>query len=139
MDLSLALKTAYFQALSPEIGVSVYDAFAIPESVSYPYVIISSVDVTEDVNSGCKSWNATVTLDVVTGFGNPTGMNSAWEIGGLIEAIINPNSRASIDLSSGGYKCIQTRLSGSTAIQLRSDNYWIYRNIRSYSHLICGI
>jgi hypothetical protein len=139
MDLSLALKTAYFQALYPDIGVSVYDAFSIPENVSYPYVIISSVDVRETINSGCKSYTADVTLDIVTGFSSPTGMNSAWIIGGNIESIINPNSRANIDLSANGYQVGQTRLTGSTAIQLRTDNYYIYRNIRTYSHIIWSI
>lgn len=136
MDLSLALKTAYFQALDPEIGVSVYDAFSIPERVSYPYVIISSIDVNEIVNSGCKSYQATVTLDIVTGFSSPTGMNTAWIIGENIESIINPNSRINLDLSANGYQMGQTRLTGSTAIQLRTDNYYIYRNIRTYSHII---
>jgi hypothetical protein len=136
MDLSLALKTAYFQALDPEIGVSVYDAFSIPERVSYPYVIISSIDVNEIVNSGCKSYQATVTLDIVTGFSSPTGMNTAWIIGENIESIINPNSRINLDLSANGYQMGQTRLTGSNALQLRTDNYYIYRNIRTYSHII---
>jgi hypothetical protein len=136
MDLSLALKTAYFQALDPEIGVSVYDAFSIPERVSYPYVIISSIDVNEIVNSGCKSYQATVTLDIVTGFSSPTGMNTAWIIGENIESIINPNSRINLDLSANGYQMGQTRLTGSNSLQLRTDNYYIYRNIRTYSHII---
>jgi len=136
MDLSLALKIAYFQALSPEIGISVYDAFAIPENVKYPYVIISSIDVSEDLNSGCKSWRADVTLDIVTGFNSPTGMNRAWEIAGLIEDIINPDSRANLDLESNGYQVGQTRFTSSIPNQLRTDNYWIYRNIRSYNHII---
>jgi hypothetical protein len=136
MDLSLALKTAYFQALDPEIGISVYDAFSIPERVSYPYVIISSIDVNEIVNSGCKSYQATVTLDIVTGFSSPTGMNTAWIIGENIESIINPNSRINLDLSANGYQMGQTRLTGSNALQLRTDNYYIYRNIRTYSHII---
>jgi hypothetical protein len=136
MDLSLALKTAYFQALSPAIGVSVYDAFSVPVSVSYPYVIIASIDVNEIVNSGCKSYQATVTLDIVTGFSSPTGMNTAWIIGENIESIINPNSRINLDLSANGYQMGQTRLTGSNALQLRTDNYYIYRNIRTYSHII---
>lgn len=138
MDLSLALKTAYFQSLSPAIGVSVYDAFSVPASASYPYVIIASIDVNEIVNSGCKSYNATVTLDIVTGFSSPTGMNSAYIIGGDIESIINPMPRVNLDLSSYGYQIGQTR-SNSVPLQLRTDNFYIYRNIRTYSHIIWSI
>jgi hypothetical protein len=138
MDLSLALKTAYFQALDPEIAVKVYDAFSVPERATYPYVIIASIDVNEIVNSGCKSYNATVTLDIVTGFSSPTGMNSAYIIGGNIESIINPMSRVNLDLSSYGYQIGQTR-SNSAPLQLRTDNFYIYRNIRTYNHIIWSI
>lgn len=136
MDLSQALKTAYFKALSPAIGIPVYDAFSVPTNASYPYVIISQIDVREDVAQSCKVFRSDVTLDIVTGFSSPKGMNTAWTIGDDIEAIVNPDSRVNLDLTSDGYSMGQTRLSTSTSLQLRSDNYWIYRNIRTYSHII---
>ena len=137
MDLSLAIKTAYFQALNGNIGCPVYDAFSIPPTVTYPYVIIASIDVREIFEAGCKMWRADVLLDVVTGFSSPTGMNAAWNIADLIEAEINPDSRDNIDLTSSGYTCIMTRLASSTNVQLRTENYWIYRTLRTYSHIVC--
>ena len=137
MDLSLAIKTAYFQVLNGNIGCPVYDAFSIPPTVTYPYVIIASIDVREIFEAGCKMWRADVLLDVVTGFSSQTGMNAAWNIGGLIEDIINPASRANIDLTSDGYTCIMTRLAGSLPDSYRTNNYWIYRNLRTYSHIVC--
>ncbi len=50
MDLSKALKSGYYQALYPEIGVPVYDAFSIPENAAYPYVIISNITTNEIQN-----------------------------------------------------------------------------------------
>jgi hypothetical protein len=80
MDLSKALKAGYFQALYPEIGVPIYDAFSIPEMAGYPYVIISSITTSEITNTTCKKFNADVTLDIVTGFTRPTGMDQAFDI-----------------------------------------------------------
>lgn len=135
MGVDLAIKKAYFKALNNKLGgVPIYDAFAIPETVQYPYVIISQIDVREDLAASCKTWRCDVTLDVVTGFSSPTGMGKAYEIGDKIEKIINPNNRKAIDVE--GYKIGQTRLTGSTGLQLMTNNYWIYRNIRVYSHVI---
>lgn len=138
MDISLALKTGYFQALNPEIGIPIYDAFAVPSNAVYPYVIIASISPSEIINAKCKSWNATVTLDVVTGFNAPTGMNQAFEISEDIENIINPPSRTPIDLISYGYQIGQTR-SGSQPNQLKTGTYWIYRNIITFSHIIWSV
>lgn len=135
MDISLAIKSGYFQALSPSIGIPVYDAFAVPPGAVYPYVVISEISPVEIVNSKCKSYNVTVTLDVVTGFSSPVGMNQAFEISEDIENIINPPNRQYIDLTSNGYQIGQTRVS-AIPNQFRSNNYWIYRNIKTYSHII---
>lgn len=135
MDISLALKSGYFQALNPEIGIPIYDSFAVPESAGYPYVIIASISANEIVNAKCKSYNATVVLDVVTGYASPTGHNEAFNISEDIENIINPANRNPIDLTANGYQIGQTRSSANN-IQLRSNNFWIYRNILTFSHII---
>ena len=132
--LDLAINTAYYQALYTGLDVPVYQPFAIPETVNYPYVIISSIDIREDISQSCKLWRVDVTLDVVTGSPSPTGMNQAYEIGGEIEDIINPPSRESIPVE--GYVIGSTRLIGSTPLQLRTKDWWIYRNIRVYSHVV---
>lgn len=136
MDISLAIKTGYFQALNPEIGVSIYDAFAVPESATYPYVIISEISVQERIPNGCKIYNATVTLDVVTGFSSPTGMNQAWNITEDIVEIVNPMNLQDLDIEGNGWVIGETRLVGSNPIQLKTNNYWIYRNILVFSHIV---
>lgn len=138
MDISLALKNGYFQALNPEIGIPIYDAFSIPMDAVYPYVIIASINTSEELDSKCKSFDVSVTLDIVTGFTSPIGMNQAWEISEAIEEIINPPSRQQIDIEAYGWQIGQTR-SSSTPNQLRTGSYWIYRCIKTYSHLVWPI
>lgn len=139
MDISLAIKTGYFQALNPEIGVSIYDAFSVPESATYPYVIISDISVQERIPNGCKIYNATVTLDVVTGFNSPTGMNEAWNISEDITSIVNPMNFQDLDIEGNGWVIGETRLVGSNPIQLRTNNYWIYRSLLTFSHIVYPI
>ena len=136
MDLSKALKAGYFQALNPEISVPVYDAFSIPEMAPYPYVIISSITTSEIANTSCKKFNADVTLDIVTGFTRPTGMDQAFDIAEDIEAIINPFSAVDININAYGWRIGNTNLATSDSVQLRTGEYWIYRNVRTYSHIV---
>jgi hypothetical protein len=136
MDLSKALKAGYFQALYPEIGVPIYDAFSIPEMAGYPYVIISSITTSEITSSNCKKFNADVTLDIVTGFTRPTGMDQAFDIAQDIEDIINPMSNADININAYGWEIGTTNLASSDSVQLRTGEYWIYRNVRTYSHIV---
>ena len=136
MDLSKALKAGYFQALYPEIGVPIYDAFSIPEMAPYPYVIISSITTSEIANTSCKKFNADVTLDIVTGFTRPTGMDQAFDIAEDIEAIINPTNKVDINITAYGWNIGNTNLATSDSLQLRTSEYWIYRNVRTYSHIV---
>lgn len=136
MDISLALKTGYFQALNPEIGIPIYDAFSVPVSATYPYVIISDISVQERLPNGCKIYNATVTLDVVTGFTSPTGMNAAWNISEDITAIVNPMSLQDLDIEGNGWAIGETRLVSSNPVQLKTGTFWIYRNVLVFSHIV---
>lgn len=136
MDISLALKTGYFQALNPEIGIPIYDAFSVPSNAVYPYVIIADISAQERLPNGCKIYNATVTLDVVTGFNSPTGMNQVWEISEDIRAIIDPNDFSDLNITSYGWDIGETRLVGSNPVQLKTGTYWIYRSLLTFSHIV---
>ena len=136
MDLSKALKSGYYQALYPEIGVPIYDAFSIPENAAYPYVIISDITTNEIQNADCKKFNAEVTLDIVTGFTRPTGMDQALDIAEDIDDIINPMDMDDINITAYGWRVGETRLNSSNGVQLRTGEYWIYRNIRTYFHIV---
>lgn len=139
MDIYKAIQTGYYSALVPAIGVPVYQGFAIPENVAYPYVVISSITVNEILVSGCKKYNCEVVVDVVTGFSSPKGMSQAWDISQDIQDIVNPQSMADLDITANGYEIGETRMLGSLPNQFRSDNYWIYRNIMTFSHIVVPI
>lgn len=136
MDISLAIKTGYFQALNPEIGVPIYDAFSVPESAVYPYVIIASIIPSEKLPNGCLIYDCIVTLDVVTGFSSATGMNQAWNISEIIRNIIRPINGSDLDLSDYGWVIGETRGLPDNPLPLRSDNWWIYRNLLTFSHIV---
>ena len=136
MTIETAIGNAYFQALSPEIGYPVYRAFAVPESASFPYVIITTIDVNQVIPSGCKKWRVSVTLDIVTGFPSPTGNTQSNTIANLIENIINPDSMLDISIASP-YSIGDTRNTLSRNLENKSDNSWIYRNLRTYQHTVC--
>lgn len=139
MDISLALKTGYFQALNPEIGIPIYDAFSVPSNAVYPYVIIADISVQERLPNGCKIYNATVTLDIVTGFTSPTGMNAAWNISEDITDIVNPMNLQDLNIEGNGWGIGETRLASSNPVQLKTGTYWIYRNVLQFSHIVYPI
>jgi hypothetical protein len=136
MDISLAIKSGYFESLSYGLNIPVYDAFAIPTGVSYPYVIIAEVQVSERLPNGCEIYNANVTVDIVTGFSSPKGMNEAWNISEVVKSIIRPSNGEDINLNDKGWNVGETRLLGSNPNQFRTDNWWIYRNILQFSHIV---
>ena len=138
MTVEQAVGNAYFQALSPEIGFPIYKAFAVPESASYPYVIITQIDANQIIVSTCKKWRVNVTLDIVTGFASPTGNAQANTIANLIENIINPYSAIDISIALP-FTIGDTRNTLSRNLESRTDNYYIYRNIRTYQHTVSTI
>ena len=137
MDISLAIKTGYFQALSPEIGIPIYDS--VPNSAIYPYVIIASIIPSEKLPNGCLVYDCVVTLDLVTGSNSGTGMNSVWNISEQIRNIIRPLNGSDLDLTSYGWKIGETRGLPDNPIQFKTDNWWIYRNILTFSHIVFPI
>lgn len=139
MDISLAIKTTYFQALNGNVSAPIYEAFAIPENASYPYVIISSITASERLPNGCRIYNVETILDVVTGFASPKGSNDAFIITEQITDIIWPLDLVDLDATDYGWKIGETRLIGATPLQLRTDNYWIYRNLLTFSHIVYPI
>jgi hypothetical protein len=77
-----------------------------------------------------------VTVDIVTGFTRPTGMDQAFDIAEDIDAIINPMDMDDININAYGWEVGETRLTSSNNVQLRTGEYWIYRNIRTYFHIV---
>lgn len=134
MELSKALRTGYFTALSGNISAPVYDAFAIPENVGYPYVLISSQNSVQRFIKGCKAYDVRIVLDVVTGNTDPIGMSDAEDISEEIENIVNNGS--DLDISANGYTIGNTYRIGDNQLNAKNDLFYIYRKILTYGHII---
>jgi hypothetical protein len=63
-------------------------------------------------------------------------MDEAFDIAEEIDAIINPMSLVDININAYGWEIGNTNLASSDSLQLRTGEYWIYRNIRTYSHIV---
>jgi hypothetical protein len=141
MDLSLALRTGYFTALNGNVSVNavnlpIYDAYAIPEGVTYPYVLLSSQTESQRIVKNSKIFNVTLLIDIVTGNINPFGRKQSEQIAEQIENIINSDSFTDIDISANGYTIGNTIRESSYDTTDKNNNYYIYRKLIRYNHII---
>lgn len=134
MELSKALRTGYYNALSGNISAPVYDAFATPEGLEYPYVLISSQNSVQRFIKGCKAYDVRIVLDVVTGSTDMIGMDDAEDISEEIENIVNGGS--DLDISANGYTIGNTYRIGDNNLTNKNDLFYIYRKILTYGHII---
>ena len=77
-----------------------------------------------------------ITLDIVTASQAPDGRADSWKIGEQVENIINPDNRIDIDILDNNWFIANTYKTSDNDLQSKSGNYYIYRNIRTYRHLI---
>lgn len=140
MELSKAIRTAYFTALDGNIThnaqvVPVYDAYAIPDSVTYPYILLSSQTSNQLQIKRCKRYNASILIDIVTGSTDPIGRSDAEDIAEQIEGIVNPDTFIDPDLSIYGYQLGNTTREGDNDLSDKNGVYYIYRKLLTYSFL----
>lgn len=136
MELSLAVRTGYYQALSGVISAPVYDSFAVPEQPGYPYVIISSQTSTQRLIKRCKVYDVSITLDIVTGSTDQIGMAQAEGIAEEIEDIVNPDTFVDLDITANGYAIGDTYRASDGQLTDRNDMYYVYRKILTYNHIV---
>lgn len=136
MELSKAIRTGYYTALNGNISAPVYDVYAIPEGVKYPYVLLSSQTSIQGNLKRCKKYDATILLDIVTGSTDPIGREQSENIAEEIENIINPDSFADIDLSSNGYSIGNTTRGSDYDMGDKNGAYYVFRKLIRYEHLI---
>src|SRR6478609_8990114 len=138
MELSKAIRTAYFTALDGNITfnsnvVPVFDAYAVPDDIQYPYILLSSQTSNQLSIKRCKRYNASILIDIVTGSTDPIGRSDAEDIAEQVDAIINPDSFIDIDLSGFGYQCGNTTREGDNDISDKNNIYYIYRKLLTYN------
>src|SRR5690554_4693743 len=136
MELSQAVRTGYFNALNGVISVPVYDGFALPEDVVPPYVLISAQTSVQRNVKRCKAYDAQVTLDIVTRSIDPIGFVQSEGIAEEIENIVIPDSFEDINIELDGYKIGDTHRNSDTHLSERNDQFYLYRKIITYNHII---
>ena len=136
MELNKAIRTGYFTALKNVISAPIYDAFAIPEQVNYPYVLISSQTNLPRIVKRCKVYDATVTVDIVTASKDPKGKAESENIAEEIEDIITPNTYTDINIEAYGYKIGDTIKINDNYINQKNDVYYVVRKIITFKHII---
>lgn len=144
MELSKALRVGYFNALDGNVTfnsnvVPVFDAFAIPEGVSYPYILLSSQTSTQGNLKRCKRYNASILIDIVTGSSDPIGRSDAEDIAEQIEDIINPDSFEDLNININGYDIGNTSRAGDNDLSDKNGIYYIFRKLITYDHIITKI
>lgn len=141
MELSKAIRTAYYTALDGNVlfnalPVPVYDAFAIPDGIPYPYILLSSQTSNQLSIKRCKRYNSSILIDIVTGSTDPIGRSDAEDIAEQIENIINPDTFIDLDLSSYGFQLGNATRDGDNDLSDKNNIYYIYRKLITYNHLI---
>lgn len=135
MDLTEALQRGYFTALQP-LGYQVYSAYSVPEQVEYPFILIGTINATQRyIDRPFVEYEAFVTVDIVTGFPSPIGRAQALAISNQVESIINPDNGDAIPLPEP-YLEARTFLQNSGTLESKANNYYIYRVVKTYRHLI---
>lgn len=141
MELSKAVRTAYFTALDGQITfnsnvVPVFDAYALPDGVSYPYILLSSQTSNQLNIKRKKRYNTSILIDIVTGSTDPIGRSDAEDIAEQVDSIVNPNDFVDIDLSAYGYQLGNTTRDGDNDLTDKNNIYYIYRKLLTYNFLI---
>jgi len=141
MELSKSVRTAYYSALDGNITfnsniVPVFDAYALPDGVPYPYILLSSQTSNQLSIKRCKRYNSSILIDIVTGSTDPIGRSDAEDIAEQVDAIINPDTFIDIDLSIYGYQLGNTNRDNDNDLTDKNNLYYIYRKLLTYNFLI---
>jgi len=141
MELSKAIRTAYYTALSGNVTfeskiVPVFDAFALPDGIPYPYILLSSQTSNQLRIKRCKRYNVSILIDIVTGATDPIGRSDAEDIAEQVDEIISPDTFGDLDLSAYDYQICDTYRDNDTDLSDKNNIYYIYRKLLTYNHLV---
>lgn len=141
MELSKAIRTAYYNALEGNITyngieVPIFDAYAVSDGVTYPYVLLSSQTSNQLRIKRCKRYNASILIDIVTGSTDPIGRSDAEDIAEQVDNIISPDTFIDLDLSAYDYQICDTYRDNDTDLSDKNNIYYIFRKLLTYNHIV---
>ena len=140
VDVNTPVRKGYFQRLNGAVmldgqPVPVCDAFA-PNTAKYPYIILSTQGDTGDSTKQSQSHEATLLVDIVTGFTGGATRTPVDLIAGQILSMINPADLPDqIDVGPD-LQIISTRLLSDNTVTAQIGSYKIIRRLLRFGHNI---
>lgn len=113
-------------------GIDVYVAGAVPPNKSYPFAVITEVQVSERLVRPHRQWVVFGTIEVVTGSKSPIGWTTCLQLSDQVDGAINDGSQ----YKDNGYIIHSTYLQNSLTLPEQGDFGYVYRNIMTYIHQV---
>lgn len=144
MDVNTAIREGIVSALSGNVTyksktVPIYDSYAIPNAVKYPYILVGSQTSSQVNTKGNRPIRATVVLDVVTGFLSPEGRKASETIFESANALINSDTRVDMDIESMGWRILDTNLISNGDLAARNQVYYVFRKLGTYTFILTKV
>jgi hypothetical protein len=141
MDLNQAIRTGYFRELNNSIlfqgnVVRIFDSFAIPAEVEFPYIVMANISSAQVSVKRCFVFNASTQIDIMTGSISPIGREQSEIISEQIQNILIPLDFTDINLSAYGFEVGSSELIDNTDLTSTRAPYYIFRKTLRINHLI---
>lgn len=121
-----------YTELVEDAGLTIYTAGAVPPNQTFPYVVITEVQVSQRLVTPYKQWVVFGTLEVVTGGKSPVGWLESLQLSEQVDQAINNGTQH----KSNGYIMHSTYQQNSLTLPEEGDFGYVYRNIISYIHQV---
>lgn len=133
-DIHTPVRELFYGIITGE-GLTCYEADAVPDDAATPYVIIASVQGTENSDKTSFGNNVQILLDVVTSVlkNKLGGSKQADTIAGTILSKINSKTKLVIGY---GLQVVNTKVLQDIKQSGKSDTHNIYRRLIRYQQLI---
>lgn len=134
------IRKGYFQRLNGTVlsnsqPVKIYDGMA-PNDAIYPYIILSTQTASDTSVKRCQGQEATMLLDVVTGYTGDVERETIDNIANQIFQLINPVDASGYIDAGPDLQVISTRLISDTTMETQNDVWKILRRLIRFTHRV---
>jgi len=134
------IRKGYFQKLNGAVfsngqPVKVYDGM-VPNNAVYPYIILSTQTASDTSVKRCQGQEATMLVDVVTGYTGEVERETIDDIANQIFQLINPVDSSGFIDAGTDLQVISTRLISDTTMEAQNDVYKVLRRLIRFTHRV---
>lgn len=134
------IRKGYFQKLNGAVlinsqAVKVYDGMA-PNNAIYPYIILSTQTSVDTSVKRCQGQEATMLVDVVTGYTGDVQRETIDNIANQIFHLIYPVDASGYIDAGPDLQVISTRLISDTTMEMQNDVWKVLRRLIRFTHRI---